>query len=114
MWELLIDAGYDRFRNFGPEEIKDELLVDLGLDSMGLLNLMIGIETEFGLEWRINEVNTITLSSLSTIASFILMEAHNEVVQNYAAAQESFAPESYFEVRHQAVGQEQFSIIGGR
>jgi acyl carrier protein len=99
LWELLIEAGYERFRNCSPEELKDELLVDLGLDSMGLLHLMVGIETEFGIEWRANDVNALTLSTLDTIASFLLMETHNELVQNYAGAQHAVVEEAYFQVQ---------------
>ncbi|WP_167852125.1 acyl carrier protein [Hymenobacter elongatus] len=101
LWELLIEAGYERFLNCSPEELKDELLVDLGLDSMGLLHLMVGIETEFGIEWRASDVNATTLSTLDTIASFLLMETHNEIVQTYALAQHAVAGKAYFQVHRQ-------------
>ncbi|WP_167856904.1 acyl carrier protein [Hymenobacter aquaticus] len=117
LWEMLIDAGYERFTNCSPDEIKDELLVDLGLDSMGLLHLMVGIETEFGIEWRANDVNALTLSTLHTIASFLLMEAHNAVVHTYGLAREAFggSAEGYFQLRPQPiVGHEQFSAAHGR
>ncbi|MCB2376585.1 acyl carrier protein [Hymenobacter sp. BT635] len=115
LWELLIDAGYERFSNCSPEELKDELLVDLGLDSMGLLHLMVGIETEFGIEWRTSDVNSLTLSTLNTIASFLVMEAHNEVVQSYGAGQEAFVGESYFPLHHQpAASREQLLPVRSR
>ena len=59
------------FQTHSLKKVKDEPLNNFGLDSIGLLNFMVAIEDELGIEWDEEKTNTETLKSLTNMALYI-------------------------------------------
>ncbi len=59
------------FSQYTLEQIQGESLNSFGLDSIGLLNFMVAIEDEIGIEWDEDRTTSETLKSLNSIAEHI-------------------------------------------
>lgn len=59
------------FGAYSLDQIQGESLNSFGLDSIGLLNFMVAIEDEIGIEWDEDRTTSETLKSLASIAEHI-------------------------------------------
>ena len=70
--ELIIKAA--NIEDMAPEEIEDEepLFVEgVGLDSIDALELVVGLEQEFGIKVKDEEVGKEIFTSVNTLAEYV-------------------------------------------
>lgn len=65
------------FKDHDLSALKNKSLDHLGMDSLGMLNFMVAIEDELGIEWDEDRTNSETLKSLESIAAYIEGEFAN-------------------------------------
>lgn len=70
LYEILVRKS-PVFSQYTLEQVRNESLNSFGLDSIGLLNFMVAIEDEIGIEWDEDRTTPETLKSLNNIADHI-------------------------------------------
>jgi len=61
------------FMKVGPEQIEDDksLISHYGVDSLNLLELVVGVEEEFGIQVGDNEFRVANFESVKALADFV-------------------------------------------
>lgn len=61
------------FMKIGPDELEDEksLIEDYGVDSVSLLELVVGLEEEFGVSVEDEDFSVEHFETVSALASFV-------------------------------------------
>lgn len=98
LWAMLISLGYKQLEVCEYKEIKNSLLVHLGVDSMGLMQLMVMAECDFGVEWKMHKVSIATLSTLGAIADYLSTELSHEAAPVVTLREEAVKVGYYSEV----------------
>lgn len=77
--DMITGSGYPQFKLLEAEQIKDVRLATLGVDSIGMLKVLIEIEHEFGIDWDNTDLAGGNLSTIDHISTYLLDTLYPEL-----------------------------------